>query len=104
MTASAKRAAGLAPAATRGTALDTRKDTCGTLNTQSAPMWQARRTDGRKGAATYLGDALRHCRRAAELNLRHGPAADTAASVRHARDALDGATWICDYAAAERDK
>jgi len=58
-------------------------------------------SDGRRGAGAYLGAALRHCRRAAELNLRDGPTADVAASVRHTRDALDGAAFVCEYAAAE---
>ncbi len=59
------------------------------------------RPAGTETVGTYLGDALRHCRRAVELNLRHGPVANTAASVRRARDALDGAAWVCDYTATE---
>jgi hypothetical protein len=59
---------------------------------------------GQKTVGAYLGDALRHCRRAVELNLRHGPAIDTAAAVRHARDALDGALFIAECAAAEGDQ
>jgi hypothetical protein len=62
------------------------------------------RPAGTKTVGVYLGDALRHCRRAVELNLRHGPAKDTAASVRRARDALYGAAWVCDYTAAEGDE
>ena len=101
MSADVKRAARLTPAAARGTELDTRNDICGAPNAQGAPIWQALRTDGRKGAGAYLGDALRHCRRAAELNLRDGPTAAVAESIKHARFALAGAGWICDYVAAE---
>ena len=58
-------------------------------------------SDGRISVRKYLVAALRHCRRAAELNLRDGPTADVGESVRHARDALDGVAFVCEYAAAE---
>jgi hypothetical protein len=62
------------------------------------------RPAGTNSIGAYLGAALRHCRRAAESNLRHGPMTDTAASVRRARDALERAAWVCDYATAEGDE
>jgi hypothetical protein len=59
------------------------------------------RVDGQRAVGVYIGDALRHGRRAAELNLRSGPTAGVAAAVRRAREALDGAEWICSYCSAE---
>lgn len=46
-------------------------------------------------AGRAIGDALRHCRRAVKLNLRDGPTAAVAESVKQARDALDGAALLC---------
>jgi hypothetical protein len=57
---------------------------------------------GAKTVAKYLGDAKRHCRRAAELNLRSGPTAGVGAAVRQSREALDLVSWVCDYAGGER--
>ena len=57
--------------------------------------------DGQRTVGRYIGDALRHGRRAAELNLRSGPTAGVAASVRQAREALDAASWLCNYVTAE---
>ena len=61
-------------------------------------------TDGRRTTGAFLGTAMRHCRRAVELNLRNGPSAGVVASVRQAREALDGAAWLCDYVAAEGER
>jgi hypothetical protein len=60
------------------------------------------RADGQRTVGEYIGDALWHGLRAAELNLISGPTAGVAASVRQAREALDGAMWVCDYAERER--
>lgn len=57
--------------------------------------------DGQRTAGAFLGTAMRHCRRAMEINLRNGPTAGVAASVRQAREALDGADWLCSYCSAE---
>lgn len=62
------------------------------------------RADGQRTVGKYLGDALRHGRRAAELNIRSGPTAGVEASVRLAREALDGAAWLCEYIEAEGGK
>ena len=62
------------------------------------------RADGQRTVGGYIGDALRHGRRAAELNLRSGPTAGVAASVRQAREALDGAAWLIEYVGAEGKK
>lgn len=62
---------------------------------------QQRPTDGRRTTGAYIGDALRHSRRAAELNLSHGPTPAVADAVQRAKESLDYAAWICQYVAAE---
>ena len=57
---------------------------------------------GTKTVAKHLGDAVRHVQHAAALNLRHGPSAQVAASVRLAGEALNSALFVCDYAEGER--
>lgn len=59
------------------------------------------RADGQRTAGAFIGSALRHCRRAGALNLRHGPTTGVAAALQEARAALDGAEWVCSYCSAE---
>jgi hypothetical protein len=59
------------------------------------------RADGQRTVGGYIGDALRHGRRAAELNPRSGPTAGVATSVRQAREALDSAGWLLEFIASE---
>lgn len=73
----------------------------GNTESTSAPS-VPQKPAGTKAVAKYLGDALRHTRHAAGLNLAHGPSGQVVASVRLALDALDGAAFVCDYAEAER--
>lgn len=56
-----------------------------------------------KSIARYLGGALRHCRRAVELNLRDGPTAGVAAASAKARAELDRVIWLVSYASSEGD-
>lgn len=60
------------------------------------------RADGQRTVGGFLGTAMRHCRRAVEINLRHGPTAGVAASVQQAREALDGVVWLCEYVEGDR--
>jgi hypothetical protein len=56
---------------------------------------QRQRPGGKRAVSAYLGTALRHLRRAVELNLQDGPSAAVAASAQQARDAIDGALSVC---------
>jgi hypothetical protein len=60
--------------------------------------------DGQRTTGAYIGDALRHSRRAAELNLSHGPTPGVADAVQRAKKSLDRAAWLCEYIAAESER
>ena len=91
-----------APAQDKAGAGPAQKNTQNPENSPTARPQQYRA--GTRATGTFLGDALRHTRRAVELNLRHGPSPAVAQSARQARDALDGALWGCEYGAAEGER
>jgi hypothetical protein len=66
-----------------------------------ADFVRVNRADGQRTAGACLGTAMRHCRRAVEINLQHGPTAGVAVAVQEARAALDGAAWLCEHVAVE---
>jgi hypothetical protein len=61
------------------------------------------RAEGQRTTGAHIGDAFRHGRRAAELNLSHGPTPGVADAVQRAKESLDRAAWLCEYIAAERE-